>query len=92
MKKSSKKKSLLDAYQFTNFKTSKSIKGKLGDKNARVLTLVRRLKKRVSVVNAENYIKDGMIARSKLFGTFRAAIVVFILNLRYVAFSAKRLV
>jgi hypothetical protein len=40
------KKSLLDAYQFKGFKTLATAKGMMGDKNARVLLLSRRLKKK----------------------------------------------
>jgi hypothetical protein len=46
MIKSSTKKSLLDAYQFEGFKTLKAAKGMVGDKNARVLLLSRRFKKK----------------------------------------------
>jgi hypothetical protein len=90
MIKSSAKKSLLDAYQFDGFKTSATAKGKLGDKNSRVLSLSRRSKK-VAAINAVNCIEGITIAGPSLFAIFRAATVASTLSLRSVGFSVKKL-
>lgn len=91
MKKNSPKKSLLDAYQFIGFKTSAAAKGKLGDKNARVLSLTQRSKK-VSALNVVNFTKATMTARSRLFEIYRVVIVGSISNLKFVESFAKGLV
>jgi hypothetical protein len=88
MKKASGKKSLLDAYQFSGFKTSSSAKGKLGDKNARVLSLSRRSKK-VSVISAENYIEVFTTAKSNKFAIYLVATAVSIWNLKFGGYFAR---
>ena len=91
MKKSSAKKSLLDAYQFDGFKTSPAAKGKLGDKNARVLSLFHR-KKKVFVYSVASGTEVGTIGKSKWSETFHAGIDAFIWNLTSDVFSVERLV
>lgn len=88
MIKKSSKKSLLDAYQFPGFRTSKVVKGLFGDKNALVLTLSRRSKK-VSVLNAQEFIEAGTTARPDWFAIFRVAIVAYTLRLRPVDCSVR---
>jgi len=88
MKKTSPKKSLLDAYQFSGFKTSSSAKGKLSDKNARVLSLSRRSKK-VSVISAENCIEVFTIAKSNKFAIYLAATAVSIWNLKFAEYFVR---
>lgn len=81
MGKTSSKKSLLDAYQFDGFKTSIVAKGRLGDKNARVLSLSRRSKK-VSATNVANYIEAFTTARPRWFVISPAVTGEFTLSLR----------
>lgn len=88
MKKTSAKKSLIDAYQFAGFKTSAVAKGKLGDKNARVLLLTRRSKK-VSVINAENCIEVFTTEKLNRFATYRAATDASIWSLKFAEYFAK---
>jgi len=88
MKKSTAKKSLIDAYQFAGYKTSPSAKGKLGDKNARVLSLSRRSKK-VCVINVENYIAVFTIAKSSRFAIYPAATAASIWNLKFAGYFAE---
>lgn len=88
MKKTSAKKSLLDAYQFSGFKTSSSAKGKLSDKNARVLSLSRRSKK-VSVISAENCIEVFTTAKSNKFAIYLAATAVSIWNLKFAEYFVR---
>lgn len=88
MNKTSAKKSLIDAYQFAGFKTSAAAKGKLGDKNARVLSLSRRSKK-VFAINAENYIEVFTTAKSNWFVIYPAATDASIWNLKFVEYFAK---
>jgi hypothetical protein len=83
------KKSLLDAYQFDGFKTSSTAKGKLGDKNARVLSLSRRSKK-VFAINAVNYIEAITTERPRSFEIFHVVIGAFIWSLRFDGSSVKR--
>jgi len=89
MGKRAAKKSLLDAYQFERFKTSSVAKGKLGDKNARVLSLSRRSKK-ASVTNVASCTEAIMIVRSNSFVIFRAVTAAFTLSLRFAGFSVSR--
>ena len=72
MVKKSSKKSLLDAYQFDNFKTCKAAKGRFGDKAALVLSLSRRSKK-VCAPNVTVGIEAGTIENSRWFAICRAA-------------------
>jgi hypothetical protein len=90
MRKTSAKKSLLDAYQFDGFKTSSAVKGKLGDKNARVLSLSRRSKK-VSAINAADCIAAITTVNPSSLATFRAVIDAFTLSLRSGGYSVKKL-
>lgn len=88
MNKTSGKKSLIDAYQFSGFKTSAAAKGKLGDKNARVLSLSRRSKK-VFAINAVNFTEVFMTAKSNRFAICRAATDVSIWSLKFAEYFAK---
>jgi hypothetical protein len=81
MQKKSSKKSLLDAYKFHGFRTSKAAKGMFGDKVALVLTLSRRSKK-VGAPNVADFIGAGMIGRPGWFGIFHAVIGACTLRLR----------
>jgi hypothetical protein len=89
MRKKPSTKSLLDAYQFSGFKTSKAAKGKFGDKNALVLSLARRSKK-VSAPNAANPIGVGMTERPGWFAIFHVVIDACILRLKPVDCYARR--
>lgn len=88
MQKKSSKKSLLDAYQFPGFRTSKAAKGMFGDKVALVLTLSRRSKK-VDVPNAANFIGVGMIGRPGWFGICLAVTDACTLRLRPAGYRAR---
>lgn len=88
MKKISAKKSLIDAYQFVGFKTSSAAKGKLQDKNARVLSLSRRSKK-VFVTNVENYIEVFTTEKSNRFAIYPAVIDVSTWSLKFAEYFAK---
>jgi hypothetical protein len=88
MQKRSSKKSLLDAYQFTGFKTSKAVKGMFGDKNALVLTLTRRSKK-VFAPSVIDGIAGGMIGRQDWFAIFHAVTDACTLKLRPVGCYAR---
>ncbi len=89
MNKTPSKKSLLDAYQFSGFKTGKSAKGKFGDKHALVLSLFRRSKK-VCAPNVESFIAVGMIERSRRSAIFRAVTAAFTCNSRSDGFVAAK--
>ena len=59
---SPKRKRLLDAYRFTSFRPLEKIRGIFGDPKARVITLVRRSKKRCAAYVGQR-IGVGTIAR-----------------------------
>ena len=89
MGKTSSKKSLLDAYQFDRFKTSAIARGRVGDKNARVLSLFRRSKK-VSVINVANFIGAITTACRRRFAISPVVTVESTLSLKPVGFSVRK--
>jgi hypothetical protein len=90
MVKKTSKKSLLDAYQFDNFRTDKVAKGRFGDKAALVLSLARRSKK-VCAPNVASGTGVGTTARSRRSGICRAATAAFIWSSTSGAFAVERL-
>ena len=62
MPTSSKPKRLADAYRFPGFRPLSKLRGVFGDRKARVVTLVRRSKKRFAV-RAGRGIADGTTGR-----------------------------
>jgi hypothetical protein len=87
MVKKASKKSLIDAYQFDNFKTCKAAKGRFGDKTALVLLLSRRSKK-VYAPNVAFGTGAGTTERSRWSGICRAATGEFIWSSRLGVFAA----
>src|SRR5271169_6578810 len=69
---STKRRRLLDAYQFPGFRPMEEVRGVFGDPHARIVTLVRRSKKRLAA-RAEESIPGGTIASFGELGTFRPA-------------------
>jgi len=67
-----KRKRLLDAYRFAGFRPSASVRGVFGDSKARVITLVRRSKKR-SARNVVEHTRVGTTAVRFERATFPAA-------------------
>jgi len=57
-----KVKRLLDAYRFPGFRPLAKLKGKFGDKKARIISLVR-LEKKLSAVVAERFPKAFMTGK-----------------------------
>lgn len=80
-----KKRELLDEYRFPGFYPKAGIQGIFGDPNARVITLVRRQKKRL-VVLAGRFIGACTIERPVVFGTSRAGMPESIWNFRFGVF------
>lgn len=64
-----KVKKLLDEYRFPGFYPKAAIKGKFGDRQARVIQLIRRQKKLFAVV-AEPYIGASMTVKPELSGIY----------------------
>jgi hypothetical protein len=69
---SAKRRRLLDAYRFAGFRRLDEVRGVFGDPHARVVTLVRRSKKRPAA-RAEENIPGGAIVSFVWLGTFRPA-------------------
>src|SRR5258708_29109170 len=69
---STKRRRLLDAYRFPGFRPIEAVRGVFGDPHARIVTLVRRSKKRLAA-HAGEYIPGGTIARFGARATFRPA-------------------
>src|SRR6267378_3577511 len=69
---STKRRRLLDAYRFPGFRPIEEVRGVFGDPHARIVTLVRRSKKR-PVGRADENIPVGTIARFAAFEIFRPA-------------------
>ena len=61
---------LLDTYRFPGFRPQATVKGVFGDPKARIVTLVRRGKKR-SADAAAGHNQDGTTARCARFATCR---------------------
>src|SRR5258708_13012219 len=72
---STKRRRLLDAYRFPGFRPVEEVRGMFGDPHARIVTLVRRSKKR-PVGRADENIPVGTIARFAAFEIFRPAACV----------------
>lgn len=84
----SKKKRLVDGYQFPGFRPKTTIKGIFGDPKARVIRLERRQKKRFAA-HAENLIEVITTERCAGYGIYRAARCGFIWKWRYAAYFAS---
>src|SRR5258707_15158864 len=69
---STKRRRLLDAYRFPGFRPIEEVRGVFGDPHARIVTLVRRSKKRLAA-HAGEYIPGGTIARFGAHAPFRPA-------------------
>src|SRR5271169_684399 len=69
---STKRRRLLDAYRFPGFRPVEEVRGAFGDPHARIVTLVRRSKKRPAGRADEN-IPGGTIASFAGLETFRPA-------------------
>ncbi len=72
-----KKRALRDEYQFPGFSPKAAIQGIFGDPKARVVTLVRRQKKR-PVVPAEQFTEIFTIGKGEAFGIYLAEMHGFI--------------
>ena len=73
---STKRQRLLDAYRFPGFRPMDEVRGVFGDPHARIVTLVRRSKKRPAA-RAEESIPGGTIASFVGLGIFRPAACVY---------------
>ena len=82
MATSSKRKRLLDAYRFIGFRPLEPLQGVFADPKARVITLVRRSKKR-PVACADAHTKVGTIARCGGYAISRAERIGFIWSSRF---------
>ena len=71
MATSKKRKRLLDAYRFADFRPLDRVRGVFGDPKARIITLVRRSKKHTAVHVAARTLA-GTTARYDGFATCRA--------------------
>ena len=72
---------LRDAYRFPGFRPIEEVRGVFGDPHARIVTLVRRSKKR-RAVHADVCIPDGTIANFAARAIFRLAACAFSWNSR----------
>jgi hypothetical protein len=66
---------LRDAYRFPGFRPIEEVRGVFGDPHARIVTLVRRSKKRYAA-HADEYIATGTIASFAARAIFRLAACV----------------
>lgn len=82
MPTSKRRKRLLDAYRFAGFRPLERVRGIFGDPKARVITLVRRSKKRVAV-SAGASTPVGTTARFAGYATCRAATPASTWNWRF---------
>lgn len=76
-----RKRRLLDAYRFAGFRPLATIQGVFGDPKARVITLVRRSKKR-SATAVDGSARAGTTANAGVCAICRAATRAFISNSR----------
>ena len=83
MAKSVKRRRLADAYTFPGFRPLQRVQGIFGDPGVRLITLVRRGKKR-SVAPAARHIAAGTTAGDGGYGICLAPITGFISSWRYV--------
>jgi len=91
MPKSFKRRRLADAYTFPGFRPLQRVQGMFGDPKARLITLVRRGKKR-SVAAAVRFTTGGTTEGSGEFGICPAPITVFTSTWRCVASIAGSVV
>ena len=82
-----KHKRLLDAYRFAGFRPLELVRGIFGDSSARVITLMRRSKKR-SARSVVGHVRAGTIARGGVSAICPAATRGSIWSSRYAVFSA----
>jgi hypothetical protein len=87
MPKTRKPRRLADAYTFAGFRPLASVQGIFGDPQARLITLVRRGKKR-SAERAEQRIGAGTTVRAGEYEICRAGLTEFIWIWRCGAFTA----
>src|SRR5260370_17202020 len=78
---------LIDAYRFPGFRPSEDVRGVFGDPHARIVTLVRRSKKRPAG-HADENIPGGTIARFAALEIFRPAACAYSWSSRYGASGA----
>jgi hypothetical protein len=83
MAKSVKRRRLADAYTFPCFRPLQRVQGMFGDPKARLITLVRRGKKR-SAAPAARHTAAGTTEGTDEFGTCPAPITVFTSMWRFV--------
>src|SRR5215207_3039798 len=86
---STKRRRLLDAYRFPGFRPMDEVRGVFGDPHARIVTLVRRSKKRPAA-RADEDIPDGTIARFAGLEIFRPAACAYSWSSRCGASAAAR--
>jgi len=84
---STKRRRLLDAYRFPGFRPIEEVRGVFGDPHARIVTLVRRSKKRPAG-HADENIPGGTIARFAALEIFRPAACAYSWSSRYGASGA----
>ena len=82
-----KHKRLFDAYRFAGFRPLELVRGVFGDASARVITLVRRSKKRFAK-NVAEHTRVGTTARHDAFAICPVAIHGSIWSSRFVGFFA----
>jgi hypothetical protein len=73
---STKRRRLLDAYRFPSFRPIEDVRGVFGDPQARVVSLVRRSKKR-RAGRADDSIRGGTIARFGALAIWQPAACVY---------------
>jgi len=83
-----KRRQLNEEYRFPGFQPSHTVKGIFGDPKARVITLRRRSKKQPVAVAVEN-MWDGTTARYGAYGTYLAAMPVFIWRRKSAEYFAR---
>jgi len=88
MAKSRNRKRLSDAYRFEGFRPLEEVRGVFGDPMARVITLVRRSKKRFAR-NAVSHTRAGTTARLAGYAICPAATRGFIWISRFVGFDVN---
>jgi len=69
---SAKRRRLRDAYRFPGFRPVERVRGVFGDPHARIVTLIRRSKKR-RAAHADEFIPGGTIASFAARAIFRPA-------------------
>lgn len=82
---------LRDEYRYTGFYTSRYVEVARWDHEGRVIRLTRRSKKRY-VEHVAGFKEGGMTVRYIERGTCHARVCVFISNLRFADYDARRAV